>query len=69
MSKTYIVGVREVHVSSMKITAESKEQAIDLIKEGDGEEVNLEYSHTLDSDLFTVEEVIEGELEKFPWER
>lgn len=52
----YHIGVREVHIAIMEINADSKEEAIISIQEGNGEEVSLEYSHTLDSNLWTVEE-------------
>lgn len=51
----FLVGVREVHVSTMEIEAESPEEAMRLVKDGAGREVMCEYSHTLDPDLWTVE--------------
>jgi len=54
--KTYIVGVREVHVSHMEVEANSPEEAVKKVVEGEGEETYLEYSHPLDKDLWTVEE-------------
>lgn len=54
-SKTYIVGIREVHVSYRRVVADSVESAKDEAA-GNGEEISLEYSHTLDSDLWSVEE-------------
>ena len=53
--KTYIVGVREVHVSHMEVEANSPEEAVKKVVEGEGEETYLEYSHPLDKDLWTVE--------------
>lgn len=52
----YIVNVREVHVSMMEIEAESEEEAIKEVARGGGEEVALEYSHTLETDYWTVDE-------------
>lgn len=55
--KSYLVGVREIHVSYMRVNAESPQKAIEYIKEGDGEEVMCEYSRTLDDEMtWTVEE-------------
>ena len=53
----YLVQVREVHISHREIEAESAEQALSFVADQDGEETFLEYSHTLDPDLWTVEEV------------
>ena len=58
--KVYLVGVREVHVSTMRISATTEEAAISKILEGEGEELMLEYSDTLDSENWTIEvEVLE----------
>jgi len=56
----FIVGVREVHIQMMEVSAESKEEAIAAVQAGDGDILDdtLEYSHTLDSDLWTAEESI-----------
>lgn len=60
MKKKYLVGIREVHVSWRKISASSKEEAIKLVGDDvDNEEVYMEYSHTLDEEYWTVEEVNE----------
>jgi hypothetical protein len=56
MSKEYIVSVREVHIQEVLIEADSPEQAIEKVVKGEGENLDGEYSHTLDSDLWTVEE-------------
>jgi predicted transcriptional regulator YheO len=53
----YRVGVREVHVSTREIDAESPEEALDKVQEDEGEEVMCEYSHTLDRDVWTVEKI------------
>jgi hypothetical protein len=55
----FLVGVREVHVSTVEVEAESPEEAMRLVQDGDGEEIMREYSHTLDPDLWTVEEKYE----------
>lgn len=56
MKKRFIVEVREVHVQPYEVEANSKEQAIEVVKEGGGEIIEnaLEYSHTLDSEYWTV---------------
>ncbi len=68
MSKTqdimpkFHVHIREVHVSTREIEAESAEEALRIIVDGeeDGEEVMCEYSHTLDPDTWTLESAEEG---------
>lgn len=65
----YHVLVREVHVSTMKVEAEDGEAAIRAVAGGGGEELICEYSHTLDSDTWSVddengEEVLEQYREK-----
>ena len=52
--KVFVVGIREVHVSHRRVVATSPEAAIE--KAGDAEELFCEYSHTLESDLWTVEQ-------------
>lgn len=54
--KKYVVLRREVHVSHVEVEAESPEEAKEKVFEGEGDEVFLEYSHTLDSCTWTVEE-------------
>ena len=51
----FLVGVREVHVSTREVDAENAIEAVRKIREGAGEEVMCEYSHTLDESLWTVE--------------
>jgi len=60
--KIYRVFVKEVWVQAFDIEAESKEEAIKLITEGDGDIVQdeLDYSHSLDPDTWTVEELDEN---------
>ncbi len=63
LKKKYIVGIREVHVSSREVWANSPEDAKEIAGEDLDTEVMLEFSHVLDSDTWTVEEVDEpGEL-------
>jgi hypothetical protein len=50
----FVVLVKEVHTSHMEIHADSKEEAIEKVANGEGEEVHEEYSHTLDTDEWEV---------------
>jgi PP-loop superfamily ATP-utilizing enzyme len=52
----YTVRVREVHVAYHEIEADNPETAMNKVQGGDGELVNTEYSHTLDSDTWDVED-------------
>ena len=52
----YYIGIREVHVSTVVVEADSEDEALDLAADGAGEEVMLEYSHTMDRSHFTLEE-------------
>ena len=45
----YIVNRPELHYSILKIEAETPEEALALVKDGEGEEIACEYSHTLDN--------------------
>ena len=79
--KKFIIGVREVHVQLYSEIAETEEDAITQIQNGGGTCVDdgLEYSHTLDSDHWSVEEEgdvlyeyeithkLDGELEHTKW--
>jgi hypothetical protein len=51
----FFVGVREVHVQTMLVEAETEKEAIDKVREGEGESCLCEYSHTLDSETWTAE--------------
>lgn len=53
----YLVEVREVHVSTIEVDASTQAEAVERVANGEGEEILCEYSHTLDKDLWTVEEV------------
>jgi hypothetical protein len=59
---TFIVSVREVHVQQVKIDAASEDEAKNKVADGEGEYLDdkLEYSHTLDKALWTVDQVKEG---------
>ena len=57
MKKKYIVGIREVHVSHREVEADSPEEAINIAKRDLDTEVMLEYSHTMEENTWTVEEV------------
>ncbi|MHA2064854.1 MAG: hypothetical protein ACXABY_10810 [Candidatus Thorarchaeota archaeon] len=55
----FLVGIREVHVSTRLIEAEDKEEALLKARRGDdGVEIMCEYSHTLDFGTWTVEEEV-----------
>lgn len=62
MTKSYIVGVREVHVRHYKVTAKDEDEARELVGIR-GPEVTdlefLEYSHDLSGDNWSVEEETE----------
>ena len=53
----YMVNMREVHIQPVRIEASSSEEAIEKVKEGEGEYVDnaLEYNHTLSSEYWTVD--------------
>jgi len=57
----FIVRVREVHVSHRKVEAETACAAFNKCVKGDDddgvEEILCEYSHTLNSDMWDVEDV------------
>jgi hypothetical protein len=52
----YIVQIREVHIQEVLIEAESEQEAINKVADGDGQYLDnsLEYSHTLPRETFTV---------------
>lgn len=58
--KKFRVLVREVHVSTMEVEAETREEAIANVQEGEGEEISLEYGHTPD-DGETIRQTFETE--------
>ena len=60
MKKKYLVGVREVHVRFYSVQADSEENAKELVSKQDPSVVDeefLEYSHELDRDTWSVEEI------------
>lgn len=59
--KTYHVTVREVHFQTHEVKASSKEEAKEIVGDGGGQPVDgtFEFSHTLDTDTWLVEEVKE----------
>lgn len=50
----YIVDRPELHYQSVEIKASSPEEAIQKVNDGEGRELNLEYSHTLELDNWKV---------------
>jgi hypothetical protein len=63
MKARYRVAVREVHVRFYEVMAADEEEAKDLVGRNAPGVKDLEYeefSHTLDSDTWSVEESIEG---------
>ena len=52
----YRVFVRETHTAHMRVEADSKEDAVVAILEGDGEQVALEYNSGSDPAGWIVEE-------------
>ena len=66
MPKSYIVGVREVHVRQYRVKAENQGEARSLVGTRGSEVIDLqfsEYSHELGSDTWSVDE----ENEKGSW--
>lgn len=64
MKKSYVVGIREVHVRHYSVTAENEEEAKDLVYQRADSVVDCEfseYSHELSRDTWSVEEVAEAE--------
>lgn len=53
----YTVTVKEIHDSYVEVEADSPEQALEKVKNGEGDEVCLEYNSTLDQfDIWNVHE-------------
>ena len=48
--KTYIVELREVHVSYHEVEAENADEAAEIVMWGGGNLLDTEYSHTLDDE-------------------
>ena len=55
----FIVRVLEVHYQPILIEADNEEEAIEKVAEGDGEEEELQYGYTLETDSWTVCELQE----------
>jgi hypothetical protein len=55
--KTFHIGIREVHVRTVAVEAETVEEALEKANRMDEDEIMLEYSHCMDMDSWTVEEV------------
>ena len=54
----YIVTIEEVHKQHIKVFADSEEEAINRVEDGEGEEDGApEYSYTLDKDTWQAEEI------------
>ena len=58
----FIVSVREVHVQGVAVDAIDAREAVKKVQNGEGETISdlFEYSHTLDPDGWTVEQVPPG---------
>jgi hypothetical protein len=54
----YLVLRREVWIQPLEIEAANEKEAVELVADGDGEviEAGFEYSHTLDPEVWSVEE-------------
>ena len=62
MKKTYIIGVREVHVRHYSVQAENEEEAKDLVDGRGDEVVDLEFeefANEMSRDTWSVEEIPE----------
>lgn len=46
----YEVTLKEVHVSKWQIEADSEAEAIELVRDGEGDEIYTEYLETLDEE-------------------
>lgn len=55
--KRYTILIREVHVAHHTVSANSKEEAVKMVKDGESCEEYIEYSHTMDDDTWQIEEV------------
>ena len=50
MKKSYRVQLNEIHISSWDVEADSESDAVNRIKDGEGELIHTEYSYTPDND-------------------
>ena len=60
--KTYTITVKEIHDSYVEIQANSPQEALEKVKNGEGCEVDCEYHSTLDSSTWNVHENDEQHL-------
>ena len=51
----FAVAVREVHVSLMVVEADTMDEAVSRVEDGEGEEILCEYGHTLGTDTWSVQ--------------
>jgi len=51
----YTVLVRETHIAHIEVEATDEQDAIEAVREGNGELITTEYSDTLSPDTWTVE--------------
>jgi hypothetical protein len=59
MEKTYVIKVKEVHNSHMRIIASDPADAFGVVMDGGGEKVGLEYVESLDPTEWEVYEEVE----------
>lgn len=64
---TYIISVREVHVSHRQVEASSPKEALEILRDGGDEELYMEYSHQLDENTWGVTQVDKGGKEVQSW--
>ena len=57
--KQYRVLRSEVHYSHVIVEAETPEEAVELVEEGEGGELRLEYGYTIDGDSMVPWDVFE----------
>jgi hypothetical protein len=50
MKKNYRVQLNEIHISSWDVEANSEQDAVDRVLDGEGEMINCEYAYTPDND-------------------
>lgn len=50
MKKNYRVQLNEIHISSWDVEANSEQDAVNRILDGEGEHLHCEYSYTPDND-------------------
>ena len=50
MKKSYRVKLNEIHISAWDVEADSESDAVNRVKDGEGEMIHCEYSHTPDND-------------------